>query len=93
MLPGVPTISEAALPGYELTSWLGVFGPAGVPREIVQTLNTAIHKSMAAPDASKKLMAVGVDPEVSSPEQLAERLNAGQTRITKVIREAGIKLE
>jgi tripartite-type tricarboxylate transporter receptor subunit TctC len=93
MLPAVPTIAEAALPGYELPSWMGVFGPAGMPREIVEKVNASIQQGINTPEIRSRMVNVGLEPEVSTPEQLAERLKNNQQTIAKIIRDAGIKLE
>ena len=93
MLPDVPTIAEAALPGYEFPSWMAVFGPSGLPRDGVTKLNGAIQKTMIATDTRKRMLQVGLEPETSTPEQLAEKLKNDVGRLGKIIRDASIKIE
>jgi tripartite-type tricarboxylate transporter receptor subunit TctC len=93
MLPDIPTIAEAALPGYEYPSWMAVFGPSGLPRDAVTRLNVAIQKTMIATDTRKRMLQVGLEPETNTPEQLAEKLKNDVGRLGKIIRDAGIKIE
>ena len=93
VLPDVPTIAEAALPGYEYPSWMAVFGPTGLPRDAVTRLNGAIQKTMLATETRKRMLQVGLEPETNTPEQLAEKLKNDVGRLGKIIREAGIKIE
>jgi tripartite-type tricarboxylate transporter receptor subunit TctC len=93
ILPDTPTITESGLPGYEMPSWMGVYGPPGMPREIVSRLNSSLHKIMAMPDVIKRMQHMGLEPETNSPEQMAERLKQDVGRLGKIIRDAGIKIE
>jgi tripartite-type tricarboxylate transporter receptor subunit TctC len=91
--PQIPTVAEGGLPGYEFPSWMGVYGPAGMPREVVAVLNTEIHKMMALPDVQKRMLASGLEPASSTPEQLEQMLAANIQKLGKIIRDAGIKIE
>lgn len=91
--PQIPTVAEGGLPGYEFPSWMGVYGPAGMPREVVAMLNTEIHKMMALPDVQKRMLASGLEPASSTPEQLEQMLAANIQKLGKIIRDAGIKIE
>jgi tripartite-type tricarboxylate transporter receptor subunit TctC len=93
MLPDVPTIAEVALPGYEFPSWMAVFGPSGLPRDAVTKLNSAIQRTMMATDTRQRMLQVGLEPETSTPDQLAEKLKNDVVRLGKIIRDAGIKIE
>jgi tripartite-type tricarboxylate transporter receptor subunit TctC len=89
--PQVPTIAEAALPGYDLPAWRSIMGPAGVRRDIVDTLNAAIRRTLAMPDVRDKMLSAGHEPQPSSPEELGKRYAAWVSIFNKVAQEAGIK--
>ena len=93
LLPDVPTMAEAGLPGFEVTSWNGIIAPAGTSKEIVTRLNQEIVKALKMPDASEKLSGVGADPVGSTPEQFAAFIQAEIKKWAKVIQEAGVKVD
>ena len=91
MFPQVPTIAEAALPGYDLPAWRSIMGPAGVRRDIVDSLNAAIRRTLATPDIRDKMLAAGHEPQPGSPEELGKRYAAWMAIFGKVAQEAGLK--
>ncbi|QTD44644.1 tripartite tricarboxylate transporter substrate binding protein [Ottowia testudinis] len=92
-MPGVPTIAEAALPGYDLSPWFAVFMPAGTPQSIVARLNKALVDALAKPSVRAKLASVGAEPIGSSPAELASHLAAETKRWGQIIRERSISAE
>lgn len=92
LLKDVPTVAET-LPGYEMSVWYAVFGPAGLPPELTTRLNAEINKALAVPEVRARMDAMGVELVNSTPEQLAETLKRDTARYTKVIHELGIKLD
>jgi tripartite-type tricarboxylate transporter receptor subunit TctC len=92
-LPQVPTFTEAGLPNFDVANWYGIFAPAGTPREIIDKLSAELEKILAMPDVKKLLVAQGVEPFYSTPEQFAARIKADIARYGKVIKQANIKLE
>ena len=93
-LPSVPTVSETAgFSGYEVTSWIGLVGPAGMPREIVDRLNGEINRILTRPDVRGRLAELGAETAPSSPDELAafirEQLESWRTKIAA----AGIQPE
>ena len=93
LLPDVPTLQEAGVPGYEATVWLALLGPAGLPREIVARLNGEIAKVMNASDTLKALHEAGVEPSLSTPEAMQQLLVAEIDKWGKVVRETGVKVD
>ena len=91
LFPEVPTIAEAALPGYDLPSWRSIMGPAGVRRDIVDSLNAAIRRTLVMPDVREIMLAAGSEPQPSSPEELGKRYAAWMALFNKIAKEAGIK--
>jgi tripartite-type tricarboxylate transporter receptor subunit TctC len=93
LLPDLPTMSEAGLPGFEVTSWNGVLAPAGTPKEIVTRLNNEIVKALKMPDVHEKLSGLGADPVGNTPEQFAAFIQAEIKKWAKVIKESGARVD
>ena len=93
-LPDVPTVAEAGAPGAEGMTWYGMFGPAGLPPEIVRKLHAEVVKIVALPDVKARLDALGSDETASaSPEEFAAMVRADIAKYAKVIKAAGLKLD
>jgi tripartite-type tricarboxylate transporter receptor subunit TctC len=91
VFPDIPSLSESALPGYDMPAWRSIMGPAGMPREIVASLNAAIARVLALPDVGEKLRTVGSDPASGTPEELARRYADWIDIFGKIAHQAGIK--
>jgi len=89
-LPKVPTMQEAGLTGYELTSWFGVMGPANMPRDVLDRLNGAVVKAIAQKDLQDKFVAGGSEPESSTPEQFAQLIRDDVAKFARIVKAAGI---
>lgn len=92
-LPEVPTMKESGVDDFVIPIWYGILAPAGTPREIVNRLNSEIHKALASADLKQRLANSGVEPLVSTPEHFAEFIKSEIVRYAKVIKDAGIKVE
>jgi len=92
-MPEVPTIAEAGLPGYEFTTWHGMWAPKNTPRTIVALLNDRIRKTLTAPDQQKRFQARGLDVIASSPEEFAAHVLSEHKKWGRVIKERGMKAE
>jgi tripartite-type tricarboxylate transporter receptor subunit TctC len=90
MYPDVPTIAET-LPGYDLPAWRSIMGPAGMRRDVVDTLNAAIRRTLAMPEVREKMLAAGSEPAPGSPEELRKRYSDWIQLFNRVAQEAGIK--
>ncbi len=93
VLPDVPTIAESGVPGYEVTTWYGMFGPVGMTRDVVAKLNAEVARILALPDMRDKLMQDGADPGNLTLPQFEAMIRRDAARWAKVIKEAGIKSE
>ncbi|MDW5442159.1 tripartite tricarboxylate transporter substrate binding protein [Polaromonas sp. SM01] len=92
-LPDVPTIAEAGVPGYEATSWFGLFAPAGTPPAVVAKLNTAIVKVLAKADVKKKINEQGAEVYSETPEQFSAFIQKEAVKWGKVVRESGASVD
>ena len=89
-LPELPTAAENGLPGYEASYWLGVLGPAGLPKEIIGQLSAAIIAIVRNPQVKAQLAAQGVEPVGTNPAQFAAQIVGDIEKWGKVIRDAGV---
>jgi tripartite-type tricarboxylate transporter receptor subunit TctC len=92
-LPGVPTVHEAGLPGYDVNPWYGVLAPAGTPRDIIASLNNEIARIVRTPEVGRQFTVQGVEAAVTTPEEYAAIIKADLAKWGKVIRDAGIRGE
>ena len=92
-LPGVPTIAESGLPGYDVTPWFAVFVPANTPKSVIKKLNMSLIASMNTQGIKDKFESIGAEPIGSSPEELAAYLNKEIDRWGKVISVNQIKAD
>jgi tripartite-type tricarboxylate transporter receptor subunit TctC len=90
--PDVPTVAET-VPGFEATTWFAVFAPAGTPRDVVQRINAEMQRVFKLPDVVDKLKALGLEPWISSPEDLAKLQTNEIVKWAKVVKESGAKAE
>jgi len=91
LLPEIPTISEAGLPGYEFDLWVFIAAPAATPRAVIDVLHSAVTRSVAAPDVTERLLKVGSEPTSSTPEELGRRMLDAARRTGQMLEVAGIK--
>jgi len=92
-MPGLPTVAESGVPGYEMVLWIGVFAPAGAPREIVSKLNAEIVRIVRLPDIRAEFAGMGVDPVGNTSEQMAEWIRREIARFGPVVKAANIQAE
>ena len=93
MLPGVPTVAESGLPGFEMVSWYGLWGPARLPPELTGRLASEVAKAVRSPLASERLGEQGFVAVGSTPAEFAAFLNAETAKYARIIKEANIKGE
>ena len=91
--PDVPTIAEAGFPEATLNFWSGLSAPAGTPAAVIQRLNDAVNRSLAAADLRERLVTVGADPWPTTPKEMETRARDDFERMGKVIRAASIKAD
>jgi tripartite-type tricarboxylate transporter receptor subunit TctC len=89
--PNLPTVAESGLPGYEVTTWGGIIGPAGIPKPIVTRLSDEVQKAAKSPIVIERFAALGSDPLGSTPEQFTEFIRKEYLKWAEVIKRAGLK--
>ena len=92
LLPEVPTIAEAGVPGFAVEGWFGLFAPAAVPKPIVQRINAEVVKILQDPKVKEQLLTQGAEPADSAPEQFETFVKMEHDRWAKIIADAGITL-
>lgn len=92
-VPDTPTIAEAGVAGYDVSTWFGVAAPAGTPRDVLQRLNAAIAAALAAPDVREALLKQGLEPNTAGVAQFTAFVHGEIGRNAALVREIGLKAE
>lgn len=93
VMPELPTVAEAGVPGYEANNWNGVVAPAGVPRAVIDRLQQEIHAIVETPVMRERLLQNAFEPVADTPAAFARYLDGERVKWSRVVREAGIKPE
>ena len=93
VLPDLPTLAEAGVPGYAFSAWYGVLIPAATPRPLVSTWNSAIVKAMRAPDMSERIAREGAEVIASTPAEFGAYMKTELAKWAKVVKDNGLKVE
>jgi tripartite-type tricarboxylate transporter receptor subunit TctC len=89
-LPDVPTVEEAGVPGFNVTSWNAFYAPTGVPGNVIETLNGGLRTALADAEVKRKLLDLGIDSRPSTPDELDAQMRADIKKWAEVIARAGI---
>ena len=93
VMPDVPTMVEAGVPGYEFTAWTGLAVPAATPRPIVVRLHTEISKILSSNDAKEHFTALGLSTGADTMEAFATQIRAEHAKWGEIVRQTGMKAE
>ena len=93
LLPDVPTVAEAALPGYEFQAWFGMFAPGGTPRPIVEQISKEVARVLRLPDVAKAMASQGEQPLPSTPEEFTRFFRGEVEKFKKIVKLANIRVE
>jgi tripartite-type tricarboxylate transporter receptor subunit TctC len=93
LMPELPTMVEAGVPGFESSAWFGLFAPAGLPAEVRARVHEAALAALNAPDARERLVAAGADPAGDSGEDFVRQIRADMARWAQVVKAANVKLQ
>jgi tripartite-type tricarboxylate transporter receptor subunit TctC len=91
LIPDVPSMNEAGLPGVDSSIWIGLLAPAGTPREIVDLLSKSVNEAIKADDIVKQMQAQGMEPLGGTPDEFARRIKADTERWDAVLKAAGLE--
>jgi tripartite-type tricarboxylate transporter receptor subunit TctC len=91
LVPGLPSVADSGVPGFDMTSWWGVLGPAGMPQPIVTRLNTELARILKLPDVQKSFATLGVDATTSTPEEFGAFIKTEFAKYAKLIQDIGIE--
>jgi tripartite-type tricarboxylate transporter receptor subunit TctC len=89
-LPDVPTIDEAGLPGYSFVSWMGVAGPAGMPKQLADRISADWNKALKSPEIQAKLVDLGLEVAGGTPEQLGAHMRNELAKTQKLVKDTNI---
>ena len=92
-LPGVPSLDELGVKGFDVKSWYGLCAPGGTPKDIVQKLNAEVGRALAGTSFPERLRSLGTDPSPTTVEQFTRMIRAETVQWAKIIRERGIKID
>ena len=93
LFPDLPTVAEAALPGYEAVLHYGIVAPAGTPRPIIDKLSAALRAAVMSDDLKAKLADDGTEPLLSTPEEYAADIDREETKWSAIVKKSGAKAE
>src|SRR5687767_54065 len=93
LAPDLPTIAESGLPGFDISTWFGVFAPAGTPKAALDRLHAEFAKALAAPDVREKMVNMGAEPVGNRPEEFAAFVGAEAEKYARVIKASGAKVD
>jgi tripartite-type tricarboxylate transporter receptor subunit TctC len=93
VLKSVPTLAESGFPGFDMVSWQALVAPAGTPKTVVDRLNAEVAKVLKTLEMKEKMTGLGTDVVANSPEQFAQYLREETAKWSKIVKDAGIKLE
>jgi tripartite-type tricarboxylate transporter receptor subunit TctC len=89
----LPTIAESGLPGFDISTWFGIFAPAGTPEPVVERLNTEFGTALQAPEIVELLARMGAEPASLRPAEFAEFVRSEQVKYEKIVRESGARID
>jgi len=92
-LPDVPTLNEAALPGYVAVGWNGLVAPAGIPKAAAEKIHAAVAKIYQMPDMRERLVSLAAEPAISTPEEFTALIKSEIVKWSKAVKDSGAKLE
>jgi tripartite-type tricarboxylate transporter receptor subunit TctC len=93
VLPDLPTVAEAGLPGYESVLHYGIVAPAGTPRPIIDKLNAALRDALDAADTKQRMATDGTEPLPSTPDQYAADVDREETKWSAIVKTSGARAE
>jgi tripartite-type tricarboxylate transporter receptor subunit TctC len=93
LAPELPTLAEAGLPGFDITTWFGLLAPAGTPPEIIARWNSEVTRILNAPEVRERLLLLGVEPAPNSPQAFAQFIGSEMAKYARIVKLSGAKVD
>ena len=93
MLPAVPTLAESGFPGFDMVSWQALVAPAATPKPVIDRLHADLVRVLTSAQMKEKLFGLGTEVVANTPEQFAQYIREETAKWSKIVRDAGIRLE
>jgi tripartite-type tricarboxylate transporter receptor subunit TctC len=93
LVPGIPTVAESGLPGFQSVTWFGVLGPANTPRAVVERMNAEVNKALLLPEIQARFAQMGFEPAGGTAAEFAQTIQRDSQKWSKVIKDAGVRAE
>lgn len=93
LAPDLPTIAESGIAGFDISTWFGIFVPAGTPRQAIDRLHAEFAAALAAPEVREKLLAMGAEPVGNTPAEFAAFVKSEATKYAKLVKASGAKVD
>src|SRR5258707_15742928 len=91
LAPELPTIAESGLPGFDISTWFGIFVPAATPRDVVERLHAEFTRALAMPDIRERMLVLGAEPVASKPEEFAAYIRPEADKYARVVKASGAR--
>jgi tripartite-type tricarboxylate transporter receptor subunit TctC len=92
-LPDVPTLAESGLPGFEISTWIGLLAPAGTPKSVVDKIHAEVVRIVQLPDVRERFTSLGMEPVGDTPEQFAAHIRNELDKYAKLVKASGAKID
>ncbi len=89
LFPGIPTIAQAGVPGYEVTIWYGLLGPAGIPTEVIEKISDAVRVVLGRPEMQERLQKIGADAMIMSPKEFSDFIARENSKWADIVKKSG----
>ena len=93
LMPEVATIAEQGMPGYDSGAWLAMLFPAGTPAPIIARMNSELHRIVRSAEVNERMLAMGAEPLLSTPEELAAHMKNELAKWGKAVRDSGARID
>jgi tripartite-type tricarboxylate transporter receptor subunit TctC len=93
LAPDLPTMAEAGMPGFDISTWFGILAPAGTPPDVVAKWNAELVKALNAPDVREKMLAQGADPAPTTPAEFAAFIAREREKYARIVKASGARVD
>jgi tripartite-type tricarboxylate transporter receptor subunit TctC len=93
LVPDLPTMAEAGVPGFDISTWYGLMAPAGTPPDVIAKWNSAVTKILSAPDMRERLAAQGAEAAPDTPEEFTKFISTELAKYAKIVKASGAKVD